>query len=109
MALNGKRKAIFVDRDGTLIQEVNFLSKIEDLKIFSFTEESVRILKKKNYLLIVVTNQSGIGRGIYTEADMLAVHDEIQRRLSNSVDAFYFCPHLPDDGCRCRKPGLGMI
>src|ERR1051325_9224005 len=101
MALNGKRKAIFVDRDGTLIEEVNFLSRIEDLKFFPFTEQSVAILKENGYLLIVVTNQSGIGRGIYTEADMRAIHDEIQQRLSNSVDGFYFCPHLPDEDCRC--------
>ena len=109
MSTNAKRKAIFIDRDGTLIEEVNFLSRIEDLRFFSFTEEAVRILKDNDYLLIVVTNQSGIGRGIYSEADMHSIHDEIQRRLSGAIDAFYFCPHLPDAGCDCRKPSLGMI
>lgn len=104
-----KRKAIFVDRDGTLIEEVNFLSRVQDLRFFPFTDEAVTILKSSGYLVIVVTNQSGIGRGLYTEADMVAVHDAIQARLSTKADAFYFCPHLPDDGCRCRKPSLGMI
>jgi len=104
-----KKKAVFVDRDGTLIEEVNFLSRIEDLLFFPFTDEAVTTLKDRGYLVIVVTNQSGIGRGIYTEDDMHRIHDEIQARLSSSVDAFYFCPHRPDEGCRCRKPGLGMI
>ena len=104
-----KKKAVFVDRDGTLIEEVNFLSRVEDLRFFSFTDKAVTTLKNDGYLVIVVTNQSGIGRGLYTEADMHAVHDEIQSRLRSKIDAFYFCPHLPDEGCRCRKPGLGMI
>jgi D-glycero-D-manno-heptose 1,7-bisphosphate phosphatase len=109
MASDKKRKAIFVDRDGTLLEEVNFLSRIEDLNFFPFTDEAVGILKKEGYLVLVVTNQSGIGRGIYSEADMHAIHDEIQNRLSTGVDGFYFCPHLPDENCHCRKPGLGMI
>ncbi|MGH7784696.1 MAG: D-glycero-alpha-D-manno-heptose-1,7-bisphosphate 7-phosphatase, partial [Candidatus Binatia bacterium] len=109
MASIQKKKAVFIDRDGTLIEEVNFLSRVQDLQFFPFTDEAVTTLKNAGYLVIVVTNQSGIGRGLYTEADMHAVHAEIQRRLSSVVDKFYFCPHLPDEGCRCRKPKLGMI
>jgi D-glycero-D-manno-heptose 1,7-bisphosphate phosphatase len=109
MANERKRKAVFVDRDGTLIKEVNFLSRVKDLEFFPFTDESVSSLKNAGFLVIVVTNQSGIGRGIYTEADMHSIHEEIQKRLSEPVDAFYFCPHLPDENCRCRKPNLGMI
>jgi D-glycero-D-manno-heptose 1,7-bisphosphate phosphatase len=56
-----------------------------------------------------VTNQSGIGRGIYDEAAMNAIHDEMQLQLEGMIDAFYFCPHLPCDGCSCRKPSLGML
>ena len=59
--------------------------------------------------MIVVTNQSGIGRSIYGEEDMHAIHDEIQSHVDNRLDKFYFCPHRPDEGCRCRKPNLGMI
>jgi len=104
-----KRPAIFLDRDGTLIEEVNFLSRVEDLRLFPLTADAVKLLKGNGYLVIVVTNQSGIGRGIYTENDMHAIHAQIQIELDNTIDAFYFCPHLPDDGCKCRKPGLGMI
>ncbi|MEQ1921570.1 MAG: HAD family hydrolase [Pyrinomonadaceae bacterium] len=104
-----KRPAIFLDRDGTLIEEVNFLSRVEDLRLFPFTAEAVKLLKDSGYIVIVVTNQSGIGRGLYTEDDMHAIHAQIQIELDNAINAFYFCPHLPDYGCKCRKPGLGMI
>ncbi len=103
------RPAAFIDRDGTLIEEVNFLSRVEDLRVFSFTAEAIRLLKERGFWIFVVTNQSGIGRGLYTEAAMRTIHDEMQRRLGGTIDAFFHCPHLPDSGCRCRKPGLGMI
>jgi len=104
-----KQPAVFLDRDGTLIEEVNYLSRVEDLRLFPFTAKAVKLLKDSGFLVIVVTNQSGIGRGIYTEADMHAIHEAIQVELSGAIDAFYFCPHLPDAGCRCRKPNIGMI
>ncbi len=103
------QKTVFLDRDGTLIEEVNFLHRVEDLKFFDYTDDAVRILKEAGFLVIVVTNQSGIGRAIYTENQMSGIHDAIQRTLTHPLDAFYFCPHLPDAGCACRKPGLGMI
>ena len=104
-----KQPAVFVDRDGTLIEEVNFLSRVEDLRLFPFTADAVKLLKDNGFLVIVVTNQSGIGRGIYDEAAMHSIHEQIQIELSGAIDGFYFCPHLPCDGCKCRKPGLGMI
>lgn len=104
-----KKPAIFLDRDGTLIEEVNYLSRVEDLRLFPFTAEAVKVLKQNGFLLIVMTNQSGIGRGVYDEAAMHAIHERIQIDLNGAIDAFYFCPHLPCDGCKCRKPGLGMI
>ena len=107
--MNGKRPAAFIDRDGTLIEEVNFLSKVDELRVFPYTAEALRLLKENGYWIVVVTNQSGIGRGMYTEADMNAIHDAMQSELGGAIDAFYHCPHLPDEGCKCRKPGLGMI
>ncbi len=109
MTENKKQPAVFLDRDGTLIEEVNFLHRVEDLRFFDFTDEAVRLLKENGFLIVVVTNQSGIGRNIYDEAAMHGIHEKIQSDLSIGLDAFYFCPHLPDEGCACRKPGVGMI
>ncbi|HQU93344.1 MAG TPA: HAD family hydrolase [Pyrinomonadaceae bacterium] len=106
---NGKRPAAFIDRDGTLIEEVNFLSDVGDLQVFPYTADALKLLRDSGYWIVVVTNQSGIGRGIYSEADMHAIHDAMQAELGGAIDAFYFCPHLPDEGCECRKPGLGML
>lgn len=103
------QKAAFIDRDGTLIEEVNFLSSVDDLRVFPFTHEALRLLKDAGFLVIVLTNQSGIGRGIVEEQSMHAIHDEMQSQVGNLIDAFYFCPHLPCDGCTCRKPSIGMI
>ena len=104
-----KQPAIFLDRDGTLVEEVNFLHRVEDLRFFDFTDEAVTLLKENGFLIVVVTNQSGIGRNIYDEAAMHGIHEKIQSDLTANLDAFYFCPHLPEEGCACRKPGVGMI
>ncbi len=106
---NSKRKAVFIDRDGTLIEEVNYLSRLADLRFFSYTSEAIQILKENGFLIVVVTNQSGIGRQIFEEAAMHEIHEQIQIDLTDRLDAFYFCPHLPDGGCDCRKPKVGMI
>ena len=103
------KPAVFVDRDGTLIEEVNFLSRVEDLRVFSFTRPAIKLLKDSGFLVIVLTNQSGIARDKYSEADMHAIHDQIQLEVGGLIDAFYFCPHLPSAECHCRKPNLGMI
>src|SRR4030095_2744806 len=104
-----RQPAVFVDRDGTLIEEVNYLSRVEDMRLFPFTEPAVAELKAHGFLIIVVTNQSGIGRDIFDERAMHDIHESIQENLSGAIDAFYFCPHLPCDGCKCRKPLPGMI
>lgn len=107
--MSNKQKAIFIDRDGTLIEEVNFLHRVEDLRFFDYTDESIKLLKENGFLVLVATNQSGISRQVYTEQDMHGIHEAIQNQLTEKIDAFYFCPHLPDSGCSCRKPNLGMI
>ncbi len=103
------RPAIFVDRDGTLIEEVDHLSRVEDLLILPSSVTAVKLLKSRGFYVVVVTNQSGIARGYFDEAAMRLIHLEIQRQLDGAIDGFYFCPHLPDAGCRCRKPALGLI
>lgn len=109
MTESPKQKTVFIDRDGTLIEEVNFLSRIEDLRFFDDTDDAIRLLKENGFLVVVLTNQSGIGRGFYTEAAMHEIHAKIQTDLTAKIDAFYFCPHLPTSGCGCRKPNVGMI
>ncbi len=109
MTETNRQKTVFLDRDGTLIEEVNFLSRVEDLRLFSYTNEAVKLLKDNGFLVIVVTNQSGIDRGIFAESAMHEIHNAIQNELSEKIDAFYFCPHLPDACTDCRKPFTGMI
>jgi len=109
MSQGTKQKTAFIDRDGTLIEEVNFLSRVEDLRLFDFTQRSVDLLRSNGFRVVIVTNQSGIARRLYDESAMNAIHDEIQKRLSGAISGFYFCPHLPNSGCKCRKPNLGMI
>jgi D-glycero-D-manno-heptose 1,7-bisphosphate phosphatase len=103
------RPAVFVDRDGTLIREVDHLSNVKDLSIYSFTDAALALLRDAGFLIVVVTNQSGIGRGYFTERSMHDIHAEISSKLDEKIDGFYFCPHRPEDGCLCRKPRLGMI
>jgi D-glycero-D-manno-heptose 1,7-bisphosphate phosphatase len=103
------RPAVFLDRDGTIIKDADYLSRVDELEVFEFAAEALRLLKEKGYLLIVLTNQSGIARGFFDEATMQTVHDALKGRLNGLIDAIYFCPHGPDDGCDCRKPGVGMI
>lgn len=107
--MNRGQKTVFIDRDGTLIEEVNFLHKVEELRFFPWTDEAINTLKENGFLLIVITNQSGIGRKIFEESAMHEIHEKIQEELTEKLDEFYFCPHLPDEGCLCRKPNLGMI
>lgn len=110
--MTNKRKAVFLDRDGTLIEEVNFLSTVEETRLFPFTVEALRILSDAGYDFVVVTNQSGVARGLFDGDAVNAIHNKIQNELrlhGLSIASFHFCPHMPDAGCECRKPATGMI
>jgi len=103
------RRAVFLDRDGTIVEDPGFLHKPEDVKLFPGTAEGIRRLNAAGYLVVVVTNQSGIARGLYTEADYRAVEKRIGELLAKQkarIDASYFCPHHPQspEPCTCRKP-----
>jgi len=105
-------KAIFLDRDGVINEDSGYVHKIEDLVILPEVPEALKILKKEEYKLIVVTNQSGIGRGLFTSADFMGVTREIERLLfleGVTFDSVYYCPHHPEDNCNCRKPNPGMF
>jgi D-glycero-D-manno-heptose 1,7-bisphosphate phosphatase len=108
-----------LDRDGTINKEVGYLSRIEDLVIIDRAGEAIRLLNQHGYKVAVVTNQSGVARGLFSEADVCAIHEEISRRLLTEgavIDRWYYCPHHPAEGlgafhieCSCRKPLPGML
>ncbi len=109
---NSKSKAVFLDRDGTICEDVNYLSRPEQLKIFPFAAEAVRLLNEKDFLVILITNQSGIARGFFDENALGEIHVKLVSELAEQnakLNAIYFCPHNTDDNCDCRKPKIGMI
>ena len=102
--------AVFFDRDGTLMPDVNYCWKPEDVHVFGDAGEALRQLKDAGYKIIVITNQSGIGRGYFSEAAYRDVEREVERQLGPGlINATYFCPDLPDSGSTRRKPAPGMI
>lgn len=117
-----KRKAVFLDRDGTINTEVEYLYKPSDFSFIPGVIDAIRIFKELGYLVIVITNQSGVARGYYTEKDILVLHNymntELEKNISKDIkfDACYYCPHHPDGtiekysiNCNCRKPNPGML
>ena len=113
------RRAVFLDRDGTLIEERGYLDRLDLLTVFPWTADALRLLKRAGFATVVITNQSAIARGMIDEAFLSEVHRELSARLERgggTIDRYYFCPHLPDaaddryrQACRCRKPGPGLI
>ena len=103
---------VFLDRDGTLNYDPGYLKVAADLKLLAGVGPALARLRGAGAKLIVVTNQSGVGRGIVTLKDLEAIHARLEGLLEQedaALDAIYFCPHHPDDGCRCRKPNVGMV
>ncbi|HTT17255.1 MAG TPA: HAD family hydrolase [Thermoplasmata archaeon] len=106
------RRALFVDRDGTLIPDLHYLKDAERLELFAGVTEALIRARQHGELVVCVTNQSGIERGLYTTGDVERIHARLNELLGRSgarVDAFYFCPHVPERGCRCRKPGTELF
>jgi histidinol-phosphate phosphatase family protein len=112
-------RAVFLDRDGTLIEESGYLDRLDRLIFYPYTVDAVRQLNRAGFLVVVITNQAGVARGIVREEFVQVAHDHISRRLQAGgarVDAFYFCPHHPAGiveslrvRCDCRKPAPGML
>ncbi len=113
------RPAVFLDRDGTLLEEAGYLDRLERLVFFPFTIDAVRLLNRAGLAVVVVTNQAGIARGIFKESFVAEAHQHITDRLAAGgarVDGFYYCPHHPEAvieefrrTCECRKPKPGML
>lgn len=102
-----KRRAVFFDRDGTLMEEVNFCNRATDVRIFPGMREALTALRNSQWFIFVITNQSGIARGKISPSQYEAVHQELLRQLDHQVDAAYFCPDILE-GPR-RKPNIGMV
>jgi D-glycero-D-manno-heptose 1,7-bisphosphate phosphatase len=108
----GVRRALFVDRDGTLNPDLHYLKDAERLELFRGVAEALRLARTHGELIVCVTNQSGIERGLYTAEDVERIHlrlNELLGRGGSRVDAFYYCPHAPERGCACRKPGTELF
>lgn len=110
---NKTPKAIFLDRDGTLIRDKNYLSRPEDIEYFPDTFRALALLRSKGYRLFVITNQSGVGRGFFTLDDVHRVHAVMDQDLEAQglprFDGWGVCPHAPHENCACRKPRATLI
>lgn len=111
-------RAVFIDRDGTLNVEKDYLYRIEEFEFVDGAVEALRLLNQAGFFVVVVTNQSGIARGYYTEEDLAVLHRHVQSLFADEgvrVDAWYYCPHHPEgqgvyrQDCICRKPLPGML
>jgi D-glycero-D-manno-heptose 1,7-bisphosphate phosphatase len=111
--------AIFIDRDGTINEDIGYLSSLDELIIYPWAAEAIRLINESEFKAVIVTNQSGIARGLYTEETLAAIHERMMSELAREharIDAIYYCPHHPKIGdghyrkaCECRKPNSGML
>ena len=108
------KPAVFLDRDGTINVEKNYLYKIEDWEWIPGAIETIRAFNEAGYRVVIITNQAGIARGYYSEGDLIRLNDFISKQLAKAgakVDGYYHCPHHPEftGNCACRKPMPGML
>jgi D-glycero-D-manno-heptose 1,7-bisphosphate phosphatase len=104
------RQAVFFDRDGTLMEEANYCADPSQVRVFQGVPQALGKLKDAGFLNIVISNQSGIGRGYFSEAQYHAVQRELLRQIGEElIDAAYFCPDTPEAASVCRKPEPGML
>lgn len=111
--------AVFLDRDGTLIEDIGYLTRPSQMILFPWTVDAVRALNHAGFPVVVITNQSGIARGLLTEAVVHETHQHLSSMLEAGgahIDAYYYCPHHPDgplpayaERCQCRKPGRALV
>jgi D-glycero-D-manno-heptose 1,7-bisphosphate phosphatase len=107
-----KRRAVFLDRDGTISEEYGYANHISRFQMFPFAAAAIRRLNEAEIPVIVVTNQSGVARGYFGEELVASIHKRMSYELAAGgahVDGVYYCPHVRADGCKCRKPELGML
>ena len=107
-----REKVIILDRDGTIVVDRNYLSDPADLEFEVGAAEGLRSMYERGYRLVVITNQSGVGRGLFSLERLEEIHDRL-RQMAESIgvrfERIYYCPHAPDAGCLCRKPQIGLL
>ncbi len=107
-----KTIAVFLDRDGTINEDVGYLDDPADVKLLDGVADAIRLLNQRGLKIIIITNQSGVARGYLTEEQLQGVNRRVVELLEKQgarVDAIYYCPHHPEDGCNCRKPMPGLL
>jgi D-glycero-D-manno-heptose 1,7-bisphosphate phosphatase len=107
-----KNKVVFVDRDGTINVDVHYLDDPDKFEMYPGVQRGVKKLQENGFKIIVITNQSGIARGYFTEEQLSAVHERMKQEFQSfnvTLDGIYYCPHHPDDKCNCRKPNNGLF
>ena len=105
-------KAVFIDRDGTINVNVEYLDTPDNFQMYPTVPKGIKQLQKKGFKIIVITNQSGISRGYFTEETLEKIHGRMKKELGGagaSIDAIYYCPHHPDENCDCRKPNTKLL
>ena len=106
-------KAVFLDRDGVINQKRDdYIKNTNEFIILPDVSKAIKLLNENNYLVIIITNQSAINRGIITHSILAEIHELMKNELGKygaHIDAIYYCPHKPDENCSCRKPKTGMI
>ena len=105
-------RAVFLDRDGTIAKDVHYCRRVEDFELLPTVPEAIRLINSRGFQVVVITNQSGVARGYFTEETLAQIHVKMEDELNKHgahIDAVYYCPHHPDDGCDCRKPGTGLF
>jgi D-glycero-D-manno-heptose 1,7-bisphosphate phosphatase len=110
--MNVKRRFVVLDRDGTILEEVSYLSDPKQIALIPGAGKALRDLSDMGFGLVVITNQSALGRGYFDVAQLTRIHDrllEMLRAEKVAVDGLYYCPHTPQDQCFCRKPRPGLI
>lgn len=107
-----KRRAVFLDRDGTISEEMGYANHLSRFIVFPYAAAAIRRLNEAGLAVIVVTNQSGVARRFFPESLIEAIHTKMKAELAKGgahVDGIYYCPHIRDDNCNCRKPLPGML
>lgn len=105
-------RTVFLDRDGTIARDAPYCRRVEDFELLPSVPDAIALLNNNDFKVVMVTNQSGIARGYFTEEILGQIHNKMKKELEKCearVDAIYYCPHHPDEGCGCRKPKTALF